>query len=176
MPRIYLEQHGAGGYERLQHGGVGAGEVVGPDEREGGVASGEACPSEAAAEAAGGANHQYPAPRPRRRRRHRRPLDEIRGAIVDGRQESDGPTGVIHHIWAIKRENQAQYYVIACYRPSPTGCNFTRATAAAAPTLSSAICIDHRERRAGRERRLDEDASDQEGEEAWRQPGGFTGR
>ena len=66
MPRIYLEQSGAGGYERLEQGGVGACEVVGPHEREGEVARGEAGPSDASTEAAGGADHQDPAPRPRR--------------------------------------------------------------------------------------------------------------
>ena len=77
MPRIYLDQRGAGGYERPQRGGVRAGEAVGPDEREGGVASGEAGPREAAAEAAGGAHHQDPAPRPRRVLRHRRPAPRL---------------------------------------------------------------------------------------------------
>ena len=77
MPRIYLDQRGAGGYERPQRGGVRAGEVVGPDEREGGVASGEAGPREAAAEAASGAHHQDPAPRPRRVLRHRRPAPRL---------------------------------------------------------------------------------------------------
>lgn len=93
MPRVYLEQRRAGGYERLQRGGVGAGEVVGPDEREGGVAGGEAGPREAAAEAAGGAHHQDPAPRPCRRLRHRRDalFDETHGVICNG----GAVTGVI---------------------------------------------------------------------------------
>jgi hypothetical protein len=43
-----------------------SGGLVGPDEREGSVADGEAGPSDAYAEAAGGAaDHQDPAPRPR---------------------------------------------------------------------------------------------------------------
>jgi hypothetical protein len=66
VPRTYLEQSGAGGYERPKHGGIGACEVVGPNEREGGMTRGEAGPSDASTEAAGGANHQDPAPRPRR--------------------------------------------------------------------------------------------------------------